>query len=692
MRARSLAVACALSAALHAALAAQGGANNAALPVSTGAEERLAQGDDALRLRPDSADAFEHWHGALVEFGPAALVERRKEPGAFDALCVAVRKRVLALDTAGRRRWSERFEPLAARSGSDWRALSTALDREPFCASALRAGLRAVDLALAGGEIAAAQSLASDVLAQARVAREFAPQVAQLESAAEHRLAALRAREPAARRSPRGPLELATVAPIGPPGRIANWDPFTLDAGLARGLAAGLACDGEHVVVQTPTATWWAAPDLGALRGFEPRELVRRVRPDLAPDAGALAAPGWTTQPLLSGRRLWMVLGRSLDGFAPNALVCIDLPAEHASAALAPQVPELAWLRSGNEHYDARLAEVRAPSGAAAWPAELETAEFQAPLVRVGELLLARARTLEPTARQWLLALDPDSGALRWSALTAEGAFLLHDDPRLRLIDTDRASRTAGAGPLSAADGRAFDGTHLGLGALVRLSDGAVLGARRHARRAPAASAREELGGSTGALLPTAAPAVLPALWLPADGDRVGAWRSDAGSGALELAESVALVLRSTAPSAHLASAHDGLPVPPRFDAGPRVALLGTSGERVWLLREEDERWRIADVGAAAGASFERRPPRAQVAGCLGWPGGALVADEEALWLFELGTDVRLVQRLEFRELLERQHSRFVQPFQARPMAVASDGRWVWLATPSHWLVFRCAS
>jgi hypothetical protein len=692
MRARSSAAACVLTAVLTGALAAQGGANSAALPISAGAEELLARGDDALRLRPDSADAFEHWHGALVEFGPGALVERRAEPGAFDALCVAVRARLLALDTAARRRWVERFEPLAARSGSHWPALATALDREPFCPSALRAGLRAIDLALAGGEFAAAQSLASDVLAQARVAREFDPQAAALESAAAHRVDALRARVPHALPAPRAPLEFVAVAPIGPPGQSANWDPFELDAGLARGLAAGLASDGERVVLQTPLATWWAAPDLGALRGFAPRELVRRVRPDLAPDAGALAAPGWSTQPLLEGRRLWMVLGRSLEGFAPNALVCVDLPAEHASAALALQVPAVAWLRSGNEHYDARLAEVHAAPDAAAWPAELEAAEFQLPLVRAGELLLARARTLEPTARQWLLALDPGSGALRWSALTAEGAFLLHDDPRLRLIDTGRASRTASAGPLAAADGRAFDGTHLGLGTWVRLSDGVVLGARRHARRAPAASALEELGGATGALLSTAAPpSVLPALWLPADGDRIGAWRIDAGSGALELVESLAPVLRSTAPSAHLASAHDGLPVPPRFDAGPRVALLWSSGERAWLLREEAEHWRIASVGGAA-ASFERRPPRSQVAACLGWPGGALVADDEALWVFELGSDVRLVQRLEFGELFERRRSRFDPPFQARPMAVASDGRWVWLATPSHWLVFRCAS
>lgn len=683
---------------LHLAAAAQGGANNALLPVSGAAEERLERGDDALRARPTAADAFEEWHAAVAEFGPGALVERRGEPGAFDALSVALRRRVLALDARARQRWIERFEPLAARTGTDWRRLADALDREPLCPSALRAGMRAIDLAAAAGHRCAAQAIAADVLEQALALGAADAQAVALAAAAARRLDALGEPPSGASLGTRAPLELVAIVPIGPPGQLASWDPFELEAGLARGLAPGIASDGERVVLQTPLATWWSSRDLGDLRGFAPRELVRRVLPDLAPDAGALAAPGWATQPLLADRRLWMVVGRSLEGFAPNALLCVDLPLERSSAAFTPALPEPVWLRSGGAHFDARLAPVVPDPGAPGWPTELESAEFQLPLVRSGELLLVRARTLEPTARQWLLALDPATGALRWSALTAEGAFLLHDDPRLRLVDTGRAARTASAGPLVARAGRAFDGTHLGLGTLVRLSDGLVLSARRHARRAPAASAREELGGSTGALAAlapnTAASAALPpALWLPADGERLGTWGLEAGSGALELLESAALELRSNTAPAHLASAQDGLPVPPRFDAGPRVALLCASDGQAWLLREENDGWRIraAPGGARQAAAFERRPPRARVAACLGWPGGALVADDEAAWVFELGSDARLVQRIEFRSLLERQRTRFPQPLQTRPMAIAAQPPWVWIATPTHWLAFRSA-
>jgi hypothetical protein len=659
----------------------QGEPNSAGLPVDAAAEEWLERGDAALRAGRAS-DAYEAWHAALIERGAASVVGAG-EDGAFEALAIALRRRLAALAPAERAGWIERFEPLAARRGDDWHALAGALDSEPLCPSALRAGLRAADMAQARGERAAASALCIDVRDQARLVAGLIANGAELQAAAERRLRTLAPAAPAPAPpggSPRAALSLVGMATIAPPGALDNWDPFEHEAGLARGLMAGLTSDGERVVLQTPLATWWAGPDLSDLRGFAPRELLRRVLPELAPDAGALAAPGWQTQPLLAGRRLWMVLGRSLEGFAPNALAAVELPPSGASAALAPLLPRLLWMRSGAQHWNAELNEW--PSDA--WPAELAASEFQGPPVLYGELLLVRARTLEPTARQWLLALDPDTGGLRWSALSAEGAFLIHEDARLRLIDTARASRTAAAGPLHVEPGWVFDGTHLGLGSALRLSDGLLLGARRHARRAASSSAREERGGATGALLPVGDGELC---WLPADGERPGWWRRHpGGSGALELREFGAPLFGPADERQHLAGARDGLPVPPSFDAGPRVALLAAHGERTWTLREQSGAWRLA-----AGPGFERAPPHARVGAALPWRGGALVADEEALWVFELAPELRVVQRLDPAELVQAAAPRAGVAFRARPLTLHARGPWVWLATPTHWLVFRAS-
>jgi hypothetical protein len=762
--------------ALHAQQADSGLRNSSVLPLDAAAAARLEQGDLALRAAraaragevADWDAVFEAWHAALADAPAAAVVPgfRVTASAGFeplrersDGIASAVLARLLALEPARRAQWSQRFEPLAAgrlaasgyvrsattpsvapsaapSAAQDRRQLARLLRDEPLCGAALRAGLLGVDLAGADGATAEAHALALEVERQALALSDTQPELAALAQAARRRADQFghaldlqpAAATAAAAEWERGRLRLVSARAIAPPGRSAIWDPAEIEAGLARGLHAGIAADlgaaaGGRVVLQTPAAIWWGQSDLSDLRGFAPRELLREVLPDLGPEYGARAAPGWTLSPSLRGRRLWVVVGRSLDGYAPNALACIDLPDPDSAGALAPALPQLRWMRSGAQHCDARLD--RSGFGPAdPLLAELDNAEFQAPALPYGDLLLVRARSRAADARQWLLALDAASGALRWICATAQGAFLMHEDPRLRLIDSaaDRASRTGAAGPLWIAAGRVFDGTQLGLGSLVRIHDGALVVAQRYHRRATAASESEELGGSTGA---AARVGERRWAWFPADADRPGIWQFDfPATGALEvLREPTRALLRLDDATAHLAEPQSGLPSVPRFDPGARVALLGASESALWLLWEQTERWRalglrvpteaqagstpgaLADTAADAAtadtgwpaaaplyASFERVPPRAEVGAAIGGVRRCVISDGDGLWILDASAELRLEHFLNWEQCLAGARERVPGPFIARPAALQAAGPWLWVATPTHWLVFRSES
>ncbi|HEX6882227.1 MAG TPA: hypothetical protein VF530_02540 [Planctomycetota bacterium] len=520
--------------------------NDVFVPVSEPAQAALTEGDAALaraRATPAGAAAGERerhldsaldaWQSALARTGAGTWCWFDPTPGAAPRLCegvrAAVERRLLALEGAERRRWSQRHEPAASavlarleRAPPEVRAPRAAelVRAYPLTLAAARAALQLGDLALAAGLRARARGW----YVRAELEAELAGEPAALAAALGPRLASSAA-GPAPRpetwRTATGASFAGQAAypPAAPRGGVAPAAERRARPGgtfLADGRFALQTFDELRLIELAASG----APSIATRLRLD--ELLGPATPELAFDVPR-AAPGWPLLPAATGEHLALVVGRT-QGEEPNVLLVLELaePRPHAGLGLSLGRPaedaRVAWTLVGSELL--RGEEAHAVPALA----ELEPFEFQPGPVASADRFVVQLRKYDGRVRAWLAAFERHDGSLAWLLELAGGAERV---PTQRFAA--HAARVS-AQPLLAfeLDGepRVFAGTHLGLGALVDGLTGEPLYGLKNRRRA-----EHEAGwsGERPLLATEGSPAIL---WAPADSDRLYALRPFALAGA----------------------------------------------------------------------------------------------------------------------------------------------------------------
>ena len=521
--------------------ASEGGLNNDVfVPGADAAAAALASGDKALQQARaeaaggSSADAerqldvaFDHWRNALAAGGPGAATwiaaAENEEQRLSEGVHAGVVRRLFALETDERARWSARHAPAAelalaalleAAPAQRTAHLSEVARLFPLTPSGARAALELGDLALEAGLHASARGWYARARREARSIGAGAL-LAALEVRAA-RLPARRTETVEAWQRAQG-CQLVDSFSWSDPGRSSQRSSAAdEDSSLRPG---GCFVGVGHFAIQTSVELLLVALDAGGELELVERRPLAELLGGYAPGAfeAPREAPGWPLLPISDEHGLVAVAGRTDEG-EPNALVAVALELEQVpeldlglQLGAAAAVTRLAWAIVGSERIDA---------GGSSTILELEDLglyEVQPGPVVSGDRVVVQARQYDGQVRSHLLAFDRRDGALVWKRQLAAGADRVVT-PRFG----QTIKRLAGQ-PLLAleleGEGEAlvFAGTHLGLGGLVDSLAGEPLWSFKNRRRDPRApgwsGARPFLGAG-----PDGTDVVL---WTPADSDRL---------------------------------------------------------------------------------------------------------------------------------------------------------------------------
>jgi hypothetical protein len=487
------------------------------LPTHAAAQEALAAGDraresalelaDPLARRAGLATAFDAWWRALEQSASGDAVPASGAAlgalGAGARLGVeeAVWLRLAELEASERAHWSERMDAIARErsasalpdaAGSRSPSALAASRRGPAAEPSLRALERnyprtrtAAEAALALADLAherARAARAQDWLARARLhaADQGPPELLQAVAA---RAAVYGAAEtPTAATAERSAAGLAAANGVRALGTLAlplSAEGARIGARLGRFLRPGLcALPDGRLCVQAPERLAFLTREGTRLSVLvDPGALLTEacgLRPAWAPGR---VAPGWQLAPSSGSGLLFLVHGRSMPSGAPNALLALRPPAEHAAALDPASLPRVAWAVAGERWWPA-------PGQARTHPllAGFEQAELQPAPLALGGQVLVQVRVESGAWNAWLLALDATSGEPLWRCFLARGDELV--------ADLGRGTAAPGlpsagsAEPLVAAQGAVLAGTSLGAGAACSALDGRLLWAASYARRA----------------------------------------------------------------------------------------------------------------------------------------------------------------------------------------------------------------
>lgn len=618
--------------------------NGTFLPTDEAAAEELARGDRALaRLRRETLDdpalrtaawreVFDAWREALAVGAPDAAVPGRlfdedDEAAALwpdpdgsagrrvDGLEAAVLGRLAALTAAERSRWRERFGDLGdearAQAGRGEPALAGVEREFPATAAAFAAALTLADRAFERG----APSAAATWVDRARVHAELCGAGALPDGAGaalERRRGALAAWLDRDRRPP-GRWERATrlreehVLPL----RTIRGRAVDGFVGVRPGLC-GLA-DGS-VALQSPLALHLFHPDrvprtdlrLDPSRTIEIAALVGENAEHVAVPYAAPGPPGWPLRPVLvdpTGRDLVLVHGR-LSSSGANVVLRVRLPGD-PDLDQSP-VARLIWATSATWRIDADGAVHAVDLGA-------PNLELHAAPAIVGDVVCLQARerplpaAFAPTqgplseVRAHAIALDLETGEPRWQRFLAMGTELFRGVGRSRQSIGPWAAQ-----PVVAAGGRAFLGTHLGVGSLVDAADGRLHWSLLSRRRAA------EDDGWIGRRPVFARDAIV---WTPGDGDRLYWLDPTAGLGRPKI-----LGVRAV---------------------GEGLALVGGDRDRAVVLARAGARPALSTWERTSGRRSDALylEPLEKVAGALTSPARTFVATDRGLYLFDRERD-----------------------------------------------------
>lgn len=511
------------------------------LPTHSAAQEALAAGDraresahelaDPLARRAGLATAFDAWWRALEQSASGDAVPatgaalRALGEGARLGVEEAVWLRLAELEASERAQWSERMDAIAReRSGSAaiHATSATVLDatgttvldatgtsmldatgspspstlaasqRGPTAEESLRALERnyprtraAAEAALALADLAherARGARAQHWLARARrhAADQGPPALLQalaaraaVYGATDDSAAATRERSAAGLAAANGLRALGALAlPLSAEGA-------RIGARLGRFLRPGMcALPDGRLCVQAPERLAFLTREGTRLSVLvDPGALLTEacgLRPGWAPGR---VSPGWQLSPSSGGGLIFLVHGRSMPSGAPNALLALRPPAEHAAALDPASLPRVAWAVAGERWWPA-------PGQARTHPllAGFEQAELQPAPLALGGQVLVQVRVESGAWNAWLLALDATSGEPLWRCFLARGDELVADLGRG--APAPGLPSAGSAEPLVAAGGAVLAGTSLGAGAACSALDGRMLWAASYARRA----------------------------------------------------------------------------------------------------------------------------------------------------------------------------------------------------------------
>jgi len=252
-----------------------------------------------------------------------------------------------------------------------------------------------------------------------------------------------------------------------------------IGARLGRFLRPGLcALPDGRVCVQAPERLAFLSRDgTRVTQLVDPGALLTEacgLRPSWAPGR---IAPGWQLAPSSGSGLLFLVHGRSMPSGAPNALVALRPPAEHAPALDPASLPRVAWAVAGERWWPE-------PGEPRTHPllAGFEQAELQPAPLALGEQVIVQLRVESGAWNAWLLALDAATGEPLWRCFLARGDELVADLGRG--APAPGLPSAGSAEPLAASDGAVLAGTGLGAGAACSALDGRLTWAASYARRA----------------------------------------------------------------------------------------------------------------------------------------------------------------------------------------------------------------
>ncbi len=594
--------------------------NDSYLPVDAAAEQALALGDQAFsRAQADPAGssspgpwtaACEAWRNALVRSrsGSSSIPRPVTKPGELspwsssegdverytEGIEEAVFRRMSALPQAGRTSWRERFESLAEQE-LDRADLGVAelarVERElPGTSGAARAALLLAEFAFERGEKAAARAW----LQRARRHISFAG--------------------PGDGKVPAGIARRETMLPRPAAPISEEWNDAAnlvllaahdlelprAQAQRSRPLGAGPQAGMGHLedgrtLLQTPAALWLLGGPKHELAGpFDNNEWLGSAELSVEPSVAPGNAPGWRLDPATDKNSSVVVAGRTLGGQA-NVLARLDFELE-------PGPPRLRWA-------------LRAAAGPGLSAGEgQDEFEFEpGPLWTEGLVivLVRRSGAASGEHELELRALDPESGAVRWSSYLGKGGQRVSDAGRF----ARRAITSMPAEPLLATSQGIFAGGQLGFGAMVAPLDGRLRFTVRNRRRDPA----ERGWTGWGSVLDEQGQLIA---WAPADTDhlyRVNAAGPDAGG-----------------------SPWLGAPDP----LGGAEALVTADRNRAVVLSRSGARWALAQWDLDSGARRDglRLGPEEEFAGrALASSRRVLAASTRALYLFDRDADLALL-------------------------------------------------
>lgn len=475
-------------------------AAQAQLAAGDGAWSRALGGGEAARL--ERVAAFDGWRGALEASATGdgvPLVDPAAPAGLWpdrdhthgrraEGVEVAVLRRLAALSPGDRAAWRERFGPgaqaLLDAAPYDREVLAEIERRAPLTRAAAVGALRLADGALEAG-------LASEARTWLGRAEHHAAELAEAEvvrAACSRRRAVLGELDPPAAVEPwetASSLRLVRFERIETTAQIGS-DPRP--APLGRGLESGACFLADRtLVVQTPRAVSWWSPD--ALRDDRLGKVARIALRDVLDLEGermvhAASAGGWSLRPATDGRDVVLVVGRGQAG-----RVVRDLPI----AARGNHLACVRFLDDGRT----RVRWVLSDDGVAVEDGEpeplVEAIGFEGhlelqpgPLVAGGAVYVQARRLASPSDEgvlrggdQWLLALDLDTGALRWRRFLTRAADLRDDGVR----GGSRADVPTTGMPLALAEGVLVVGTNVGLASAFDAADGRLLWSLRTQRR-----------------------------------------------------------------------------------------------------------------------------------------------------------------------------------------------------------------
>lgn len=526
----------------------EGALDNATfVTTSEAAATRLLRGDRELVTLADMRDpnqalvrrvrdgVYDDWRAALEESDLRDVVPGRLEHSdervsglwpdpdgtaarRFEAVDVALRRRLATLDASERAAWRARFGDLAAErllaADQDARQLQRVERDFPGTDAAALAALALGDRRFELGQM----SLARGWFERADEHIAFGALSSPASRAArERREAALRERPPEPpRRKTRG----------------VSWeraDGLTLDkrvdlrsrlrpGPLGNGVRPGLLelTDGR-IAIQGPADLYFIDLERGGISTVDLDLVVGTAEFGVGRTFAPRGAPGWRLAPVLLERDLVLVHGRVRPGDS-NALLRISPPPGRDELGLP--VARLEWVVQNGVRKSID-GEQRAFPELLALPGH----EFQPGVARVDSLLLVSLRawelagsdrevpsgqgslSTEGAVRSYAAAFDAGTGDLLWLQPLAKGFELSETAGRGRVLALDTASP-----PPLIVGAYAFFATNLGSGTLLALDSGRPEWTFLNRRRAL------ESSGWDGALPLWTGEAIA---WAPADSDRL---------------------------------------------------------------------------------------------------------------------------------------------------------------------------